>query len=100
MAQKKLTEKELKKSLAHLQFFTVASKTPKLVATFDFKDHVSALVFIARITVHAEVQQHHPELVYTHKKVKVTLTTNEIKGLSTKDFKLAERIERLITEKR
>ncbi len=40
MALKKLSDKELTKGLSHLTFFTLATKTPKLTATFDFKDHV------------------------------------------------------------
>jgi len=100
MALRKLTEKELKKGLSGLKFFSLPAKGGKLTATFDFKDHVSALVFVARVTVHAEVQQHHPELMYTYKKVKVTLSTHDVKGLTSKDIKLAEKLERLVSEQR
>lgn len=99
MAQGKLTEKELNKELTKLELFSLAAKGGKISATFDFKDHVSALVFVARVTVHAEVQQHHPELIYTYKKVKVVLCTHDAKGITAKDIKLAERIERLVAEK-
>lgn len=90
-----MSSKQLKKALSSLELFSPTPKNTKLTATFDFKSHVEALVFIARITVHAEVEQHHPDIDFTYKKVKVSLTTHEAKGLTQKDIKLAKKIESL-----
>ena len=71
MSNKKLlTKRHLKKALKVLEYFEVTPKETKLTATFDFKSHIEALVFIARITVHAEVNQHHPDIQFSYKKVK------------------------------
>lgn len=66
-----------------------------LTRSFSFDSHVEALVFIARITVHSEVLQHHPDIKFTYKKVKVKLTTHEPKGLTKKDIEMADRINSL-----
>ena len=95
--KKLLTKRQLKKTSKVLEYFEVTSKETKLTATFNFKSHIEALVFIARITVHAEVNQHHPDIQFSYKKVKVTLTTHEAKGLTSLDFKLAKKIESLKT---
>ena len=92
---KPLTTKELTKAQKELSVFTATPKATKLSATFTFKDHISALVFIARVTVHAEVMQHHPDITYTYAQVKVNLTTHDAKGITSKDIKLAKKIETL-----
>ena len=90
-----LTGRSLKKAFKDLEFFTSTPKESKLTAAFTFSSHVEALVFIARITVHAEVLQHHPDISFTFKSVKISLTTTEEKGITKKDVDLAKRIERL-----
>lgn len=92
---KLLTPAQLKKGRKGLDGWTLSTKGTSLQQTFNFKGHVEALVFIARMTVHAQVLNHHPEMVFTFKKVKVTLTTHDVKGLSQLDIEFAKRIEEL-----
>lgn len=93
-----MTKRELKKVLKKLPNWSVNAKETQLQQTFTFATHVAALVFIARITVHAEVLQHHPDITFTHQKVKVKLTTHSEKTLTKKDFLLASRIDGLATD--
>ena len=90
--QKILKKGELKKALKTLPNWNLNPKETALVFTATFKDHVDALVFIARATVNAQVLGHHPEIVFTYKKVKVTLTTKDVKGITKKDIELAHRL--------
>lgn len=90
-----LTKTQVEKALGSASPFTTTPKASKLTATFKFTSHVTALVFIARITVHAEVQEHYPELTLTHQTVKVALATPAVKGVSQQDVKLAKTISRL-----
>ena len=92
---KLLTKTQITKYLKNLDGWLLSTKGVSLQQTFQFKDHVSALVFIARITVHVQVLNHHPEINFTFKKVKVTLTTHDLKGISSLDIQLAKRIEQL-----
>ncbi len=90
---KPLTKSELQKALKNLPQWKVNPKGTTLTKIVIFKSHVDALVFIARVSVHAQVLDHHPEIVFTHAKVKVILTTDAIKALSKLDIALAERID-------
>ncbi len=67
----------------------------KLTATLKFQKHVEALVFLARLTVHAEVLNHHPDVLYSYKQLKITTTTHDAEGLTKLDKELTERIEHL-----
>jgi 4a-hydroxytetrahydrobiopterin dehydratase len=45
----------------------------------------------------AEQEDHHPDVLLSYGKVKVTLWTHKINGLSQNDFILAAKIDRLVT---
>ncbi len=92
-AVKKLTPKEVDKWVAKHDAWTVSAKHDSLTQSFSFASAVAALAFAAKITVHAELLQHHPVIELSHSKVKIKLHTNDVKGLTTKDFDLAKRIE-------
>ena len=51
------------------------------------------LAFVAKVAVHAEVMNHHPDIELSYGKVKVKLSTHDAKGLTTLDFELAKRID-------
>jgi 4a-hydroxytetrahydrobiopterin dehydratase len=88
-----LTKTELNKALSKLSDWKCNPKGTALTRTFAFKTHVDALVFIARVSVHAQVIDHHPQILFTYAHVKITLTTDSIKALSKYDIALAERID-------
>ncbi len=60
---------------------------------FDFPDFASALALTNRIGAIAEEQGHHPDLHLAWGKVRVTLWTHAIDGLTRSDFVLAAKIE-------
>ena len=94
MSQTKLlTSRQLQKAIKPFAHLVLNGPKTRLVATFDFDEHVNALVFIAKITVHAEVANHHPDIIFKHQKVKVTLYTHDAKGITKKDITLAKKIE-------
>jgi len=93
MKHKLLTKTELKKALKKLDMWSANPKGTSLVRTYNFKTHIDALVFIARVTVHAQVLDHHPDILFTFRKVKLTLATNEVKGITKKDIELALKID-------
>ena len=71
-------------------------KDEKLYRELKFKDFVEAVGFITQLAIHAEGQQHHPELFNVYNKVQISLTTHDAGGITDKDFKLAETIDRLV----
>jgi 4a-hydroxytetrahydrobiopterin dehydratase len=62
---------------------------------FKFKDFLGALAFTNQVGKQAEKQQHHPDVYLGWGKVKLTLSTHDIGGLSEADFLLASRIDRI-----
>ena len=86
-------EDEAKRLLAELDGWTI--EDGKLARTFKFKDFLSAIDFVNRITPIAEEEGHHPDLEVGWGRVKVLLITHAIKGLSDNDFILAAKIDRL-----
>ena len=92
-----LNKREIKAVLKKHSEWSVNSKETMLYRTFSFSKYIEGLVFIARISVHAEVLQHHPDIEFSYGKVKVKLTTHDLKGLTKVDVALLERIDKLCT---
>lgn len=68
----------------------------KLHKTFVFKDFITAFGFMSSVALQAEKLNHHPEWCNVYNRVKIDLTTHEVKGISARDFELATRIESLL----
>ena len=61
---------------------------------YKFKDFKEALGFINRVGEIAESEGHHPDInLHNWNKVKLTLSTHAIGGLSENDFILASKID-------
>lgn len=67
----------------------------KLVKEFKFKDFVESKYFLDILSIIAEEQGHHPALLLTWGKVKVTLTTHAAGGLTDNDFIMARIIDEI-----
>ncbi len=72
-------------------------KDGKLYKEFKFKSFVSAFGFMTQVAILAERANHHPEWSNVYNKVQIYLTTHVVKGISKRDFELAQEIEKLIT---
>lgn len=66
-----------------------------IVRDFKFKTFVDAFSFMTAIAMTAEKMNHHPDWSNSYNKVNVTLTTHEAKGITQRDFDLADKIDRL-----
>ena len=62
---------------------------------FTFKNFRAALAFTNKIGELAEQQGHHPDIYLAWGKVKVTVWTHKIVGLTESDFILAAKIQEL-----
>jgi 4a-hydroxytetrahydrobiopterin dehydratase len=62
---------------------------------FAFPDFAAALDFTNRIGAIAEEEGHHPDIYLGWGKVRVTIWTHKIDGLTRSDFVLAAKIDRL-----
>lgn len=62
---------------------------------FRFPDFASALAFTNRVGELAEQQGHHPDIHLAWGKVRITIWTHKIDGLTRSDFVLAAKIDGL-----
>lgn len=62
---------------------------------FTFKNFRDALAFTNQVGALAEAQNHHPDIYLAWGKVKTTIWTHKINGLTESDFVLAAKIEAL-----
>lgn len=66
----------------------------KIEADFKFKDFAEAMEFVNKVAALAEREGHHPNIfVHGWNKVRLTLSTHAIGGLSNNDFVMAAKIE-------
>ncbi len=90
---KKLSSADVTKKLLQISEWVVNAKSTELSKSFEVASFVAGLSFVARVAVHAEVMGHHPVVELSQHKVKVKLTTHDVKGLTRTDFELAKRID-------
>ncbi|KRS13882.1 pterin-4-alpha-carbinolamine dehydratase [Roseovarius atlanticus] len=63
--------------------------------TYEFENFVEAFGFMTRCAIWAEKWDHHPEWSNVYKTVEVTLTSHDVDGLSSRDTKLARKMDKL-----
>ncbi|WP_293944051.1 4a-hydroxytetrahydrobiopterin dehydratase [Sphingomonas sp.] len=69
-----------------------------LSKSFRFKDFSEAFGFLARVALHAEKVDHHPEFTSVWNRVDFRLTTHDAGGVTARDRELAVVIDRLAGE--
>ena len=94
MAQK-LTGDARKAALAKLAGWSEVKDRDAITKTFVFRDFNEAFGFMTRAALIAEKLDHHPEWFNVYKTVTVTLSTHDAGGLTERDVKLAEAMNRL-----
>lgn len=92
---KKLANADIEKKLLKISGWNTNAKQTELSKTFLFPSFIVGLSFVAKIAVHAEILEHHPDIELSYGKVKVKLSTHDVKGLTKADFELAKRIDGL-----
>ena len=90
---KKLDESDIHARLRDLPGWSL--QQGKLTREFHFANFVDAFGFMTRAAMVAEKSNHHPEWFNVYNKVKVQLTTREVKGISERDFALAATMDEL-----
>lgn len=63
-----------------------------LVRTFTFRDFGEAFGFLARVALHAEKVDHHPEFTNVWNRVDFRLTSHDAGAVTERDRALAEAI--------
>ena len=66
-----------------------------LARTIKFQDFSEAFGFLTRVALYAEKADHHPEFTSVWNRVDFRLTSHDSGGVTDRDVKLAEAINRL-----
>ena len=64
----------------------------EITRTFTFADFEGSMAFVNRVAGLAEAMDHHPDIDIRYSKVTLTLTSHDAKGLTARDFALAQQI--------
>jgi 4a-hydroxytetrahydrobiopterin dehydratase len=83
-----------KKRLAQLTEWKYDARRDAITREFPFADFRQAFAFMTEIALAAEKADHHPEWSNVYNRVTITLTTHDAKGLTQRDFDLADIIDR------
>jgi 4a-hydroxytetrahydrobiopterin dehydratase len=88
-----LTESELAEGVAGLNGWSV--EDGKLTKRFMFKTYKDGLVFALAVGHVSDSLDHHPDIEVGYAKVRVSVNTHSVGGLSPYDLELAKRIDGL-----
>jgi 4a-hydroxytetrahydrobiopterin dehydratase len=94
MAQK-LSAEQRKSALAKLAGWSDVAGRDAITKKFVFKDFNQAFGFMTRAALVAEKMDHHPEWFNVYKTVEVTLSTHDAGGVTERDVKLAEAMDKI-----
>lgn len=65
---------------------------------FTFKNFQEAMGFMIRVGFVCESMNHHPDWTNVYNKLTIRLSTHDAGGVTDKDFKLAEEIEKIFNK--
>jgi 4a-hydroxytetrahydrobiopterin dehydratase len=91
----KLTGSARTAALAKLSGWSEVKGRDAITRQFEFSDFNEAFGFMARAALIAEKLDHHPEWFNVYNKVEVTLATHDAGGVTERDIKLAQAMDRL-----
>ncbi|XP_076325700.1 pterin-4a-carbinolamine dehydratase [Tachypleus tridentatus] len=92
----KLTDEERQTHLSPLKSagWALTEGRDAIYKEFMFKNFNQAFGFMTRVAMQAEKMDHHPEWFNVYNKVQITLSSHDVNGLSDRDVRLANFIEK------
>jgi len=88
-----LTLGDVQQRLGKLEGWGLEADT--IVKDFRFTDFKASMEFVNKVGEIAEARGHHPDIIISYNKVRLSLTTHSENGLTSKDFELAEEIDKI-----
>ncbi len=90
---RKLSGDEITEGLDGLKGWEVEGD--RIAKTFAFEQYSEGLAFVNQVADLAQGLDHHPDIELCYGKVRVSMNTHSVEGLSPYDIELAKRIETL-----
>lgn len=92
----KLAASERDTALKRLNGWIYDAESDAISHDFRFKSFSEAFAFMTRVALLAEAAGHHPEWSNVYDRVSITLSTHDAGGLTEKDIRLAEKIDKVL----
>ncbi len=93
-----LAEEEVSELLDRLPLWSLSARA--IERTLTFGNFEEAMEFVNRVAALAQAEDHHPDILISYNKVRLTLTTHKAGGLTCKDFVLGAKIDRAVEDLR
>lgn len=90
----RLERQQVAESMQKLSNWTLQGDQIERLLTFE--NFVDAMIFVNKVAEVAEEEGHHPDIRIVYNRVTLALTTHDAGGLTSKDFKMAHRIDELL----
>jgi 4a-hydroxytetrahydrobiopterin dehydratase len=94
MAMTTLNETEIRKSLETLPGWKLVEKA--IERQIEFPDFKAAMKFVNTVAEAAEAANHHPDITINYNKVRFTLISHDLGGVTQRDIKMAGKINQLL----
>jgi len=88
-----MSEAHIEEQIHVLPIWTCHDNT--LSRDYDFEDYRKTIAFVNAVAEIANQQNHHPELLVSYGKVRVSYTTHDVGGISINDFICAAKTDAL-----
>ena len=93
---KKLSDSEVENQLKFIPNWEFYQNSLQINLTF--RNFNECMTVVNKIAIESELLNHHPEWTNSYNTLFIKLTTHDVKGISSLDFKLAKSIVRITEE--
>ncbi|MCS7052357.1 MAG: 4a-hydroxytetrahydrobiopterin dehydratase [Ignavibacterium sp.] len=92
-----LSKEEIQENLQNLNGWSFSDN--QIEKTYQFKDFIDAFSFVSSVAFESEKLDHHPDIfLHSWNKVKISISTHSVGGVTSKDFQLANLIEKRLNK--
>lgn len=92
----KLSENAISEKMKGLTKWERESGSGGITRLLEFESFADGIEFVNRVAKIADEHDHHPDIDIRYRRVKLTLISHDVGGLSNRDFRMAQLIDELI----
>ena len=92
----KLSESAISEKMESLTKWKRESGSGGITRLLEFESFADGIEFVNRVAKIADEHDHHPDIDIRYRRVKLTLISHDVGGLSSRDFRMAKLIDKLI----